>query len=235
LNEEAVKYMGLKDPVGETVKAFGTTYQVVGVVKNMLMESPYEPIRPMIFYIDTYDRNSIINIKIRPGTSSGMAIKTTEKIYNKYNSANPFEYQFADTAYDLRFKEEVRIGKLAGFFAILAIFISCLGLFGMASFMAEQRTKEIGVRKVLGATVFNLWRLLSKDFVILVSISLIIAAPVAWYLMNNWIQDYSYRTEISWWIFAVTGIGALLIALLTVSFQSIKAAIVNPVRSLRSE
>ena len=125
--------------------------------------------------------------------------------------------------------------KLASFFAVLAIFISCLGLFGMASFMAEQRTKEIGVRKVLGASVFTVWRLLSKDFVILVCIALIIAAPIAWSFMHNWVQNYAYRTEIAWWIFVATGVGALLITLLTVSFQSIKAAIANPVRSLRTE
>ena len=134
-----------------------------------------------------------------------------------------------------KFAAEVRIGKLAGFFAVLAIFISCLGLFGMASFIAGQRTKEIGVRKVMGASPFNLWHLLSKEFVILVLISLFIASPIAYYFMHDWLQNYQYRTEISWWIFAAAGLGALFITLITVSFQAIKAGISNPVKSLRTE
>ena len=147
----------------------------------------------------------------------------------------PFRYKFADEEYAKKFGDEERIGKLASFFAILAIFISCLGLFGMASFVAEQRTKEIGVRKVLGASVFNVWRLLSKDFVMLVLLSCAIAIPVAYYFLHGWLQKYEYRTEISWWIFAVAVMGALLITLITVSFQAIKAAIANPVKSLRTE
>jgi ABC-type antimicrobial peptide transport system permease subunit len=140
-----------------------------------------------------------------------------------------------DDEYAKKFSNEQRIVNLASFFAILAIFISCLGLFGLASFVAEQRTKEIGVRKVLGATVFNLWKMLSKDFVVLVIISCIIAIPIAWYFLNQWLQNYNYRTQISWWIFAAAGAGALVITLLTVSFQAIKAAIANPVKSLRTE
>jgi putative ABC transport system permease protein len=152
-----------------------------------------------------------------------------------YSPSVPFSYAFADEEYAKKFSDEERIGKLSNFFAILAIFISCLGLFGMASFMAEQRTKEIGVRKVLGASVFNLWQLLSKEFVLLVFLSCAIAIPVAYYFLHEWLQKYEYRTEISWWIFAVAVIGALLITLITVSFQAIKAAIANPVRSLRTE
>jgi ABC-type antimicrobial peptide transport system permease subunit len=147
----------------------------------------------------------------------------------------PFTYKFADDEYAKKFANEERIGELAGAFAILAIFISCLGLFGMASFVAEQRTKELGVRKVLGATVFGLWRLMSADFVTLVIISLLIAVPTARYFMHNWLQHYNYRTELSWWVFALTGAGAVIITLLTVSYQSIKAALMNPVKSLRSE
>ena len=147
----------------------------------------------------------------------------------------PFEYRFVDEDYAKNFDIEVRVGKLATFFAALAIFISCLGVFGMASFTAEQRIKEIGVRKVLGASVFNLWQLLSKDFVMLVFISLVIATPTAYYFMHSWLQNYQYRTELSWWIFGAAGFGALFITLLTVSFQSIKAAMANPVKSLRTE
>ena len=147
----------------------------------------------------------------------------------------PFEFKFADDEYAKKFGNEERIGKLAGFFAILAIVISCLGLFGLASFVAEQRIKEIGVRKVLGASVFSVWNLLSKDFVILVLISFLIAVPMSYYFMHNWLQNYQYRTDISWWIFAAAGIGSLLITVLVVSFQAIKAAIANPVKSLRTE
>ncbi|HTE11442.1 MAG TPA: FtsX-like permease family protein, partial [Chitinophagaceae bacterium] len=145
------------------------------------------------------------------------------------------QYKFADEEYARKFAAEQKISKLATVFAILAIFISCLGIFGLASFIAEQRTKEIGIRKVLGASVSNLWQLLSRDFVVLVIISCFIAVPVAWYFMHNWLQGYQYRTGLSWWVFAAAGIGALLITLLTVSFQAIKAAIANPVKSLRTE
>ena len=157
------------------------------------------------------------------------------KLYLKSLFLPPFDYKFADAEYAVKFAAEERIGKLAGLFAVLAIFISCLGLFGLASFVAEQRTKEIGVRKVLGASVINLWRLLSKDFVMLVIISFLIATPPAYYFMDKWLQNYQYRTEFSWWIFAAAGIGALIITLLTVSCQAIKAALANPVKSLRTE
>lgn len=156
-------------------------------------------------------------------------------MFKKYNPAAPFEYKFVDEEYARKFGNEERVGRLASFFAILAILISCLGIFGLASFVAEQRTKEIGVRKVMGASVVNLWGMLSKDFVVLVIISFFIAMPTAYYFMNNWLQKYEYRTGIAWWIFAASGIGALLITLLTVSYQSIKAALANPVNSLRSE
>jgi len=156
-------------------------------------------------------------------------------IFKKYDPSTPLNYQFVDQEYAKKFEDEERIGTLASCFAGLAIFISCLGLFGMASFMAEQRIKEIGVRKVLGASVFNLWRLLSTDFIRLVIISLLIASPVAWYLMRNWLQHYDYRSTISGWVFVLTGLAAVMITLLTVSFQSIKAALANPVKSLRSE
>ena len=140
-----------------------------------------------------------------------------------------------DTEYAEKFSAEERIGNLASFFAALAIFISCLGLFGLASFVAEKRTKEIGIRKVLGATIYNLWKMLSKEFVILVVVACAIAVPLAYYFLNNWLDNYEYRTAISWWVFAIAIGGALLITLLTVSFQAIKAAVANPVKSLRTE
>ncbi|MVM33798.1 FtsX-like permease family protein [Spirosoma sp. HMF4905] len=240
INEAAAKYMGLKSPVGEAVSwKFQEmplmNYKILGVIKDMVMESPYEPIFPTIFMIRAHGGTNWIHIKINPNTSASEALPKIEAVFKKLIPSAPFEYQFADQEYNLKFAAEERIGKLASFFAILAIFISCLGLFGLASYVAEQRTKEIGVRKVLGASVLNLWGLLSKDFVVLVIIAFGIATPIAWYFLSGWLQKYTYRTELSWWIFAVSGAGALVITLLTVSFQSIKAALVNPVKSLRSE
>ncbi|WP_353721641.1 FtsX-like permease family protein [Dyadobacter sp. 676] len=158
-----------------------------------------------------------------------------EKVFRKLVPAAPFEYKFADVEYDAKFRAEERIGKLAGFFAALAVLISCLGLFGLASFTAEQRTREIGIRKVLGASVTALWGMLSKDFVSLVAVASLIAAPLAWYSMSEWLENYQYRTEISWWIFAAAGLGALVLTLATVSCQAIKAACSDPVKSLKTE
>ena len=156
-------------------------------------------------------------------------------MFKKYNPGSPFDYQFTDDEYAKKFSDEERIGKLASILAFIAIFISSLGLFGLASFVAEQRTKEIGVRKVLGASVFNLWRMLSKDFVVLVIISCALATPISWYFMYGWLKNYKYHTDISLWIFLAACIGAMTITILTVSAQAIKAALANPVKSLRSE
>jgi ABC-type antimicrobial peptide transport system permease subunit len=235
LNEAAVKYMGLKDPIGETMK-WGSDghYKIIGVVEDLITQSPYEPVKQTIFFLN-YKRLNVVNIRIKDKTNTRDAIAKIETIFKKYDPVNLFEYKFTDQEYAKKFDNEERIGKLSGFFAILAILISCLGLFGLASFVAEQRTKEIGIRKVLGASVINLWRMLSKDFIFLVILSCFIAIPVAYYFLHNWLQDYQYRTEISWWIFAAAGMGALLITLITVSFQAIKAAIANPIKSLRAE
>jgi ABC-type antimicrobial peptide transport system permease subunit len=235
INEAAANYMGLKNPVGEIVKWGGYSYRIVGVINNMLMESPFDPVRHIVYKVNYEEANSWVNIRINPQLSAGAALKKMEAVFRKVVPATPFEYQFADTEYGLKFAAEERIGKLASVFATLAVLISCLGLFGLASFVAEQRTKEIGVRKVLGATVYNLWKLLSKDFVLLVIIACLIAVPLAWYFLNGWLQKYEYRTSISWWVFAAAIGGALVITLLTVSFQAIKAALTNPVKSLRTE
>ncbi|CCH52461.1 Macrolide export ATP-binding/permease protein macB [Fibrisoma limi BUZ 3] len=234
VNEKAVKFMGFKNPISEYVQWNGKIYSIIGVVKDVVMSSPFEPVKPTVFLLD-YDWANLILVKLNPQLSAGEALNRIEPVFRKYNPGSPFDYKFASDEYDQKFRTEERIGQLSTVFAILAIFISCLGLFGLASFTAEQRTKEIGVRKVLGASVFTLWQLLSKDFIILVLISLLIASPLAYYFMNDWLQQYPYRSTISWWIFAATGAGALLITLLTVSFQSIKAALMNPVKSLRSE
>jgi ABC-type antimicrobial peptide transport system permease subunit len=233
LNEKGAQLTGLKNIVGELIKYHDKTYTVVGVVDNMVTQSPYEPIQPAIFLPDGY--MGVITMRIKPGMPFQQALVNIEKVFKKYNGSNPFEFKFVDEEYAKKFSNETRIGNLATFFAILAIFISCLGLFGLASFVTEQRTKEIGVRKVLGASIFNLWRLLSKEFLLLVTIALLIAIPLAWYAMNDWLQGYQYRIEISWGIFAAAGLGALLITLLTVSFQAIKAAMMKPVTSLKTE
>ncbi len=206
INESAAKYMNLKNPVGEIVKWDHNPFTVIGVIKDMVQESPYAPVRPSFYHLSN-DAENYITVKINPKMSVSAAIGKIEAVFKIYNPAQPFEYQFADEAYAKKFGDEERVGKLASSFAGLAIFISCLGLFGMASFMAEQRIKEIGVRKVLGASVYNLWRLLSKDFLLLVLISLVIAVPLAYYFMNKWLQNYEYRSGISWWIYGLTAIG----------------------------
>jgi putative ABC transport system permease protein len=233
LNESAAKFMNFKHAVGEVVE-WGKKYKVIGVVKDMVMSSPYEPVKPSIFVISN-DIEGTMNLRLNPKMSTHDAMAKIEAVFKQYDPGSPFEYKFTDDEYANKFANEERVGKLAGFFTLLAIFISCMGLFGMASFMAEQRIKEIGVRKVLGASVFNLWRLMSTDFIILVSISLLIAIPMAYYLMQGWLQDYKYRAELSWWIFGLTAVGAIVITVLTVSYQSIKAALANPVKSLKTE
>lgn len=233
LNEAAVKYMGLKDPVGQVI-TWDRDYHVIGVVKDMVMQSPYEPSKQTIFTL-LGGRSEVVNIKIAAGKSNHDALAAIEEVFRKYAPAAPFDYKFIDEEYARKFADEERVGKLAGFFSLLAIFISCLGLFGMASFMAEQRVREIGVRKVLGASVFNLWGLLSKEFVMLVLVSLAIALPLSYWCMHQWLQQYTYRTAVSWWILMSAGIGALTITLLTVSYQAIRAALANPVKSLRAE
>lgn len=234
LNESAVKLTGFKNPVGQTIRWLDQDHVIVGVVKDMVMESPYQPVRPTIFHLNPYWAR-LITVRIKPGISLRDGLAKIEPIFKKYNPGSPFVYKLTDDEYAKKFNDEKRIGNLTSIFAFLAVFISCLGLFGLASFVAEQRTKEIGVRRVLGATVFGLWKMQSKEFVSLVIISCFIAIPIAWYYLDQWLQNYDYRIEISAWIFIATISGALGITLLTVSFQAIKAAIANPVKSLRKE
>ncbi|HVV56056.1 MAG TPA: ABC transporter permease [Mucilaginibacter sp.] len=236
INEACVKYLGFKHPIGKTITWIGNgTYTIIGVVKDIVNESAYEPIEQTFYFMNARWGLNNFDIRINPNVSTHEALEKIGAIFKKYDPSTPFEYSFVDEDYAKKFDNEERIGKLASVFASLAIFISCLGLFGMASFTAEQRVKEIGIRKVLGATVFNLWRLLSTDFILLVGIALIIATPVAWYFMHRWLMNYQYRESISWWTFAVTAVGAIAVTLITVSYQSIKAALANPVKSLRSE
>ncbi|HTB25550.1 MAG TPA: FtsX-like permease family protein, partial [Puia sp.] len=237
INEAAVKYMGLKNPVGETVDWSGNgKYHIIGVIKNMVTSSPYDQAKQSFFYLlPRWGHMNNVNIRVNPAVSMSDALAKISIVFKKFDPSSPFVYQFVDEEYAKKFSDEERIGKLASSFATLAIFISCLGLFGMASFTAEKRIKEIGIRKVLGASVFNLWRLLSKEFVGLVIISFLISVPLSWYLMNHWLLNYEYRSGITGWIFVWTALGTIFITLLTVSYQSIRAAITNPVNSLRSE
>jgi ABC-type antimicrobial peptide transport system permease subunit len=234
INQAAKELMQLKDPLGNILtEKGGRRREVIGVVENSIMENPYEKVRAARFICDP-NWAGYIMFRIKDQVSFSKVESSIASIFDKYNPAFPFEYKFVDQEYGKKFALEVTVGKLASILAILAIFISCLGLFGLSSFVAEQRKKEIGVRKVIGASVFNLWQLLSKEFVVLVGISSLLAAPIAYYFMNEWLQKYSYRTEMSWWIFVAASIGALLITLLTVSFQALKAASANP-QSLKSE
>ena len=235
LNEAAVKLINMRrDIVGQNIQFDDRNYTVVGVIKDMVMESPYQPVTPTVFLYDPNWAN-VISVKMKPGIGVKDALGKIEAVFKKYNPSSPFEYTYKDEEYAKKFADEQRVGRLATFFTILAIFISCLGLFGLASFVAEQRKKEIGVRKVLGASVFNLWQMLSKQFALLVGISCLIAIPLAWYYLSGWLKHYNYKTDISWWIFIVSCVGALTVTLITVSFQAIKAAIANPVKSLRTE
>jgi ABC-type antimicrobial peptide transport system permease subunit len=235
INETAVKYMGLTHPIGEGI-TWGDNglYTIIGVVKDMIMQTPYEPVRPMIFFLRSTRRNTV-NIRLKPQASVSRALAAIQAVYKKYDPDNTFEYRFADQEYARKFGDDERIGKLAGFFTVLAIFISCLGLLGLSAFVAEQRTKEIGLRKVLGASVFHLWNLLSREFIALVGLALLIGGPVAAWIMNGWLGNYQYHAGLSWWIFASAALGAVGLTLLTVSFQTIRAALANPVKSLRAE
>ncbi len=235
LNEAAVKRMGLKNPVGELLKWNGEDRKVVGVIPDINMESPFQTVSPLAIVFQK-DWTNWVNVRINPNVSSSEAIAKMTPIFDKYNPGFPFDYKFADTEYAKKFNYEELIGNLSLIVSILAIFISCLGLFGLASFMAEQRTKEIGIRKVLGASVANLWGLLSQDFVKLVIISCLIASPIAYYGMSQWLEDYKdYKITIGAGVFVVVLVLALLITLLTVSYQAIRAALMNPVKSLKTE
>ncbi|GAB4027437.1 ABC transporter permease [Spirosoma koreense] len=233
LNESAVKRMGLKHPLGERLRWGGKDRTVIGIVPDLVMESPYQAIRPLTIVFENW--TSFLAVRINPAVAPSVAIQKMTPIFDKYNPGFPFDYKFADTEYAKKFNDEELIGNLSAIVCMLAIFISCLGLFGLASFMAEQRTKEIGIRKVLGASIANVWGLLSKDFVQLVMIAAVIASPIAWYAMQKWLEAYTYRISIGVSVFLIVLTAALLITLLTISYQAIKAALMNPVKSLRSE
>lgn len=234
LNEAAVKHMKLASPIGEIITDDGKDWHVVGVIKDFILKSPFHPVEPMVIG-GAGGWFNVIQMKLNPAKTTAENLGAAEKIYKKYNPNYPFEYTFVDEAYAKKFDNEKRQGKLAGLFAFLTIAISCLGLFGLASYMAENRTKEIGVRKVLGASVFAITKLLSTEFLGLVIVAFVIAAPLSYWGLYNWLQGYPYHISIQWWVFVLAAALAVAIALLTVSYQSIKAAIANPVKSLRTE
>ena len=240
VNEAAARKIGYQDPVGKELTMWGDKGTIIGLMKDFHHNSLHVPIEPLILRLfkgswvseGGYWGNVIIRTE---NGKSKQAIASMEKVFKQFNPGFPFKYYFTDDEIAKNYKAEHTVSKLSKYFAFLAIFISCLGLFGLVTFTAEQKTKEIGIRKVLGASVTGIVRMLSKDFLKLVLIATIIAFPVAWWLMHTWLDDFAYRIDIGWWVFVVAGIAALLIALLTISFQSIKAAIANPVKSLRTE
>ncbi|WP_225309634.1 ABC transporter permease [Larkinella humicola] len=234
INKTAARRIGYRDPIGKPLTLWGKPGLIIGVVDDFHQNSLHVAIEPFIAKLSPAADGKNIIIRTQPGQTK-QALASLETMWQQLNPKFPFTYQFADEAFQRLYRSETVVGTLANYFAFLAIFISCLGLFGLAAFMAEQRTKEIGVRKVLGASVTSIVSLLSQDFLKLVGVAIVLSSPVAWYAMNRWLQDYAYKVEIEWWVFALAGLLAVGVALLTISFQSIKAALMNPVKSLRSE
>jgi putative ABC transport system permease protein len=235
LNESAAKAMGFKEPMGQIVRDGDDQFHVVGFFKDAVILSPYDKILPMVIEGSRANWFNVIHMKLNPARSTSANVEQIGKIFTKYTPGYPYNLHFTDDDYNLKFNDEKRTATLTGLFAGLTILISCLGLFGLAAYMAENRIKEIGIRKVLGASVYKITALLSRDFLMLVVISLLVACPIAWFAMHTWLQDYDYRVGIEWWVFLLAGLLSVLISLITVSYQSIKAALANPVKSLRNE
>ena len=233
LNERAIEIMGLEDPIGKTIQLWREPRQIIGVLKDFHNQSLYEPIQPAVFLLDP-ENAGMMFIKMKSGKTKE-AISALEKVYANILPDIPLHFNFLEEEFAAQYKSETLTGSLAYYFALISILISCLGLFGLATFMAKQRTKEIVIRKVLGASVRNITTLISKDFLKLVLLAFLITSPIAYYIMDDWLQDFAYKIKISWWVFLLTGSIALLITLLTIGFQSIKAAMANPVKSLRTE
>ncbi|MEM6894590.1 MAG: ABC transporter permease [Bacteroidota bacterium] len=234
LNKAAVEYMGFENPIGETIRWRNGEHKVIGVVENLLTESPFEPIKPAIYMMD-YNNTNWIEVKLAPSQNVTESLSKIEAVFEKILPNVPFEYAFVDENFGKKFVSEERLRKLSGIFSLLTIIISGLGLFGLASFIAEKRTKEIGIRKVLGASITNLFKMLTRDFTILILLSGLVAIPMAYYLMNRWLESYSYRIAMPWWVFGIAIVGVLLIALFSISFQIARVSRQNPINSLRVE
>ncbi|GAB3990933.1 ABC transporter permease [Spirosoma daeguense] len=233
INEAAAKLMGMAKPVGKEIQFWPGKGRVIGLMKDFHLQSLHQAITPLILCFDARNTQYLL-VKTQPGQTK-QVITDLEQLAKEFNPNYPFNYHFLDEEYESMYRAEQQIDTLVNYFGIIAILISCLGLFGLAAFMAEQRTKEIGVRKVLGASVSNIVGLLSKDFLGLVFMAIILASPLAWWALRTWLDSFAYKTDLSWWIFGVAGILAVIIAFLTVSYQSVKAALMNPMKSLRSE
>ena len=234
INQAAAKRMSYKDPVGQPLRFGDKPGTIVGLIEDFHFNTLHVAIRPLIIRLgETWWPNNIL-IRTQPGQTK-QALASIEALTHKMNPTFPFAYSFIDAEFQKLYKSETVVGTLATLFAGLAVFIACLGLFGLAAFSAEQRTKEIGVRKVLGASVTSIVALLSKDFLKLVLVAIVLATPIAWYAMSQWLQSFAYKIDLEWWVFALAGLLAVGIALMTVGFQSVKAALMNPVKSLRSE
>jgi ABC-type antimicrobial peptide transport system permease subunit len=234
LNESALKIIGYKDPIGKPLTFWGKKGTIIGVLKDFHFNSLHTPINPLVLRLDENIGYGAALVRTEPGKTKE-ALANLEKLCKQLNPKFPFTYKFSDEEYQKLYTSEQVVSRLANYFAFLAIFISCLGLLGLVMFRSEQRTREFGIRKVLGASPVTLFNLLSKEFLLLVLIAMLIASPIAWITMSKWLQDYSYQVDISWWMFVAAGALAIVIALLTVSFQAIKAAVANPVKSLRTE
>jgi len=233
-NEAAIRQMRLKDPLQQDITWQGRQLRIRGVVKDALVLSPFTMAQPAMFLYEESEQSNLL-YRLSPAVSTQKALSRLTAVFTKYNPAYPFTYEFADQAYASKFNLELLVGKLAGIFAALAVLISCLGLFGLAAYITEQRTREIGIRKVMGATISQVWMLLSKDFILLVGISCVLASPIAFYFLQGWLQKYPYRISIGPFVFIAAAAMAIVITIATVSFQAIKAAIANPVKSLRTE
>ncbi|MBS1660706.1 MAG: FtsX-like permease family protein, partial [Bacteroidetes bacterium] len=234
INESMAKLMGKEGKVGAILSSNSRQIQVIGIIKDFVYNDIYGPSSPLLLFPNLRGA-TVMALRFKPNADLSKALAATESVITAENPGYPFEYHFANEAFDALFATETLIGRLAGVFATLAVFISCLGLFGLAAHTTERRAKEIGIRKVLGASSHGLAGLLSKEFLQLVIISCLIAFPVAWWAMKGWLQEYEYRTTIHWWVFAIAGALALIVALLTVSFKAIQTALANPVEALRSE
>jgi putative ABC transport system permease protein len=234
LNEAAAKYLGEREIVGEILRSRDTEFKIIGVVRNVVFGSPYDPVRPSLYFLNN-GRLNFMTFRLNPKKPVAESVADIEAVVKPHMEGEPFSYQFIDVDQARKFGNEERVSTLASIFAALAIFISCLGIFGLSSFMAEQRMKEVGVRKILGANLSQLWMLLSKDFVILVLISCFLAGPLAYLVLEAWLEGYQYRIELPWWIFISASIGTLAITILTVSWHVVKVARINPVHTLKVE
>jgi ABC-type antimicrobial peptide transport system permease subunit len=233
VNEKALEVMGISDPIGKTIEVWKTQRRIIGVLKDFHNRSLYEPIQPSVFFLSP-ENAGMMFVKIN-GNQTAEALASIETTFKDVLPDVPLHYDFVDQEYAAKYESELLTGTLASYFAFISILISCLGLFGLATFMARQRTKEIGIRKVLGASLMSITALITTDFIKLVLLSIFIASPLAYLLMQGWLRDFEYKIDFQWWVLGLAGSLAVVIAMLTISTQAIRAAMANPVKSLRTE